>query len=249
MSFRVTLALSTLGTALAAAWIVACRSPEPAPEPAPAPVHVTPTIARSKEEYFARGRADVERNARIQRDERTARNVVLFVGDGMGVTTITAARIRAGEKSGRHEAEELSFETFPHLAHSKTYQANQQVPDSAPTMTAMVTGCKTNDGMLSVAPEVQGLDFASALLPGNRLTTILESAEERGLWTGVVTTARVTHATPGACYAHTPRAITNATPTWTTAGRSARKPRFARETQTSPTSRDSSWSSPCTRRR
>ncbi len=123
----------------------------------------------------------------------------------MGVSTITAARILDGQQKGMFgEENELSWEKFPHLAHSKTYQANQQVPDSAPTMTSIVTGSKTNAGMLSIAPGVIGPDFAAAALPGNRLRTILERAEERGMWTGVVTTSRLTNATPAACYAHTP---------------------------------------------
>ena len=159
----------------------------------------------TKETFFARGRADVERNARIQPDRRRARNVILFLGDGMGVSTITAARILDGQQKGmRGEENVLSWEKFPYLAHSKIYQANQQVPDSAPTMTSIVTGSKTNEGMLSIAPEVLGPDFAAAARPENRLRTILEQAEERGMWTGVVSTARITHATPAACYAHTP---------------------------------------------
>ena len=166
--------------------------------PAPRPVE-------TKETFFARGRAAVERNAAIQPDRRRAKNVILFIGDGMGVSTVTAARILDGQQKGmRGEENELSFEKFPYLAHSKTYQANQQVPDSAPTMTSIVTGSKTNDGMLSIAPNVIGPDFAAAARPENRLRTILEQAEERGMWTGVVTTTRLTHATPAACYAHTP---------------------------------------------
>ncbi len=170
---------------------------------------LTPLRAQSppdtKESFFARGRAVVERNARIKPNRRKARNVILFVGDGMGVTTITAARIFDGQQKGmKGEENELSFEKFPYLAHSKTWQVNQQVPDSAPTMTAIVTGSKTNDGMLSIAPNVIGNDFTASAKPENRLRTILEQAEERGMWTGVVSTARITHATPGACYSHTP---------------------------------------------
>ncbi|MFP5288450.1 MAG: alkaline phosphatase, partial [Thermoanaerobaculia bacterium] len=132
----------------------------------------------TKETFFARGRAEVDFNARIQPDRRRARNVILFLGDGMGVTTITAARILDGQMKGMKFGEEndLSFERFPHLAHSKTYQANQQTPDSAPTMTSIVTGSKANDGMLSVAPNVIGPDPVAAAKPENRLTTILEQA-------------------------------------------------------------------------
>jgi alkaline phosphatase len=162
--------------------------------------------AETKETFFARGRAEVDANARLRANRRKARNVILFVGDGMGVTTVTAARILDGQLRGlRGEENELSFETFPFLAHSKTYQANQQTPDSAPTMTSMVTGSKANDGMLSIAPNVLANDdHAAAARPENRLETLLEQCEKRGMWTGVVSTARVTHATPGACYAHTP---------------------------------------------
>lgn len=179
----------------------------PATPAASAPAETAPSSSvETKETFFARARAEVDFNARIQPDKRKAKNVILFVGDGMGITTITAARILDGQMKGMKfgEENELSFEKFPHLAHSKTYQANQQTSDSAPTMTSIVTGSKANDGMLSVAPNVIGPDPVAAAKPENRLTTILEQAEERGLWTGVVSTARLTHATPGACYSHSP---------------------------------------------
>jgi alkaline phosphatase len=164
------------------------------------------TAEETKETYMQRARAQVEANLRLTPNKRRARNVILFVGDGMGVTTVTAARILDGQMRGESgEENALSFELFPYLAHSKTYQHNQQVPDSAPTMTALITGSKANDGMLSIAPSVLASDdWKAALKPENRLRTLLEGAEERGLWTGVVSTATVTHATPGACYAHTP---------------------------------------------
>lgn len=175
---------------------------------ATAPLGAQPTARETKDEFMARARAQVEANERLKPNVNKAKNVILFVGDGMGATTITAARILEGQqKRSPYGGEEnvLSFEKFPYLAHSKTYQANQQVPDSAPTMTAIVTGSKANDGMLSVAPNVlSGNDFTGGADPANRLETLLEQAEGRGLWTGVVSTARVTHATPAACYAHTP---------------------------------------------
>lgn len=192
--------------AVVAILALGCQSvPPPPPAPAAAPAASSSGV-ETKETFFARGRAEVDFNARIQPDRRPAKNVILFLGDGMGVTTITAARILDGQMKGMKFGEEndLSFEKFPHLAHSKTYQANQQTPDSAPTMTSIVTGSKTNDAMLSVAPSVIGPDPVAAAKPENRLTTILEQAEGRGMWTGVVSTARLTHATPAACYAHTP---------------------------------------------
>jgi len=162
----------------------------------------------TKETYGKRARSQVEANLRLRPNTRRARNVILFVGDGMGVTTITAARILAGQLTTPNQGGEenlLSFERFPYLAHSKTYQVNQQVADSAPTMTALITGYKARDGMLSVDPfkVLRNDDFVLAAKPESRLESLLEKAESRGLWTGVVSTARVTHATPGACYAHT----------------------------------------------
>lgn len=164
------------------------------------------TPAETKETYVQRARAQVEANLRLTPNTQRARNVILFVGDGMGVTTITAARILEGQMRGlKGEENALSFELFPYLAHSKTYQNNQQVPDSAPTMTALITGSKANDGMLSIAPSVLSVDdWKAAQKPENRLETLLEQAEKHGMWTGVVSTARLTHATPAACYAHSP---------------------------------------------
>ena len=66
--------------------------------------------------------------------------MILFVGDGMGVSTVTAARILEGQLNGNYgEENELFFETFPNVALSKTYNTDSQVPDSAGTMAAMVT--------------------------------------------------------------------------------------------------------------
>ncbi|MCZ6785238.1 MAG: alkaline phosphatase, partial [Proteobacteria bacterium] len=132
-----------------------------------------------------------------------ARNVILFVGDGMGISTVTAARILEGQLRGETgEENQLAFEALPHVALSKTYNTNQQVADSAGTMTAMVAGEKTKAGILSLDDSVARGDWRSAA--GAQLETLLEQAEDRGLSTGVVTTARLTHATPAACYAHTP---------------------------------------------
>ena len=132
-----------------------------------------------------------------------ARNVILFLGDGMGVTTVTAARILAGQlKGGTGEENVLEFERFPNVALIKTYTTNQQVPDSAGTMSAIMTGVKTLDGVLSVDQEIVRGDCASA--QGHGRTTLLEQFEQSGRATGIISTARITHATPAATYAHVP---------------------------------------------
>ncbi len=131
-----------------------------------------------------------------------AKNVILFIGDGMGVTTLTAARIFEGQQRGESgEENRLSFEEFPFSALSKTYSVNQQTSDSAPTMSAIMTGVKTDEGVLSVNQNIVHADYHT--VKGNETKSLLEMAEEAGKSTGVVTTTRLTHATPAACYAHT----------------------------------------------
>ena len=132
-----------------------------------------------------------------------AKNVILFLGDGMGVSTITAARIFAGQQHGQSGEEyELSFDAFDNVALIKTYNTDAQVADSAGTISAIVTGQKTRMGVLSVTPAVPRGDCQAAL--SNELPTILELAEEAGLASGVVSTARITHATPAGTFAHVP---------------------------------------------
>lgn len=129
------------------------------------------------------------------------RNVIVFLGDGMGVSTVTAARIYAGQKLGlAGEEHSLSFEKFPNVALVKTYNTDMQVPDSAGTMSAIVTGEKTRAGVLSIAANAKRGDCAAAL--ANPMPTLLEQAEQAGMATGLVSTARITHATPAANYAH-----------------------------------------------
>jgi alkaline phosphatase len=160
------------------------------------PAHADPS-------WQEQGRAAVARARALSTAPAVARNVVLFVGDGMGVSTVTAARILEGQLRGQPGEENLlAFERLPHVALAKTYNTNQQVPDSAGTMSALVTGAKTRAGVLSVDATVPLGDHRA--VPGHELTTLFEQAEARGLATGIVTTARVTHATPGACYAHSP---------------------------------------------
>jgi alkaline phosphatase len=132
-----------------------------------------------------------------------AKNVILFIGDGMGVSTVTAIRILDGQRKDMPGEENvLSFERFPHVALSKTYQVNQQVGESAGTATAMMTGEKTNAGFVGISREAQRANCASSR--EHHLPSVLELAESKGKSTGVITTTRLTHATPAATYAHVP---------------------------------------------
>jgi len=130
-----------------------------------------------------------------------ARNLILFVGDGMGPITVAAARILDGQRRGGSGEEHLlSFETFPHTAYSKTYNTDLQTPDSAGTMTAMMSGVKTRAGLIGLDSRARLGDCRSAAAA--QLPSLLQRAEAAGLATGIVTTTRITHATPAAAYAH-----------------------------------------------
>jgi alkaline phosphatase len=130
-----------------------------------------------------------------------AKNIILFVGDGMSLPTVAASRIYEGQLKGQSgEENQLSFETMPYSGFSKTYNTDSQTPDSAGTMTAMVTGVKTRMGMLSVDQTSNRGNCEQS--KNAHLVSSLELAEMVGMATGVVTTTAITHATPAANYAH-----------------------------------------------
>jgi alkaline phosphatase len=120
-----------------------------------------------------------------------AKNVILFVGDAGGLPTISAAAIEAGRP------QQLFIQRMPWIGLMETSSAVAWVTDSAATMTAMVTGEKTQNGVLS-----QSASAVRGQQDGRVLKTILEYAEERGLSTAVVSNSPITDATPAACYAH-----------------------------------------------
>ena len=144
---------------------------------------------------------DTTKNEAIENDEATAKvdtvkievppppparpkNIILMIGDGMGITHITAATIANKNK--------LHLERLPTVGLMKTF-SNQLITDSAASATAMATGKKTYNGAIAMDSK------------GNKLKTIVEIAEEKGLATGIVTTSSVTHATPASFYAHQPK--------------------------------------------
>lgn len=124
-----------------------------------------------------------------------AKSAVFFVGDGMGVSTVTAARVFSVGVGGQ-----LVMDQAPHVALSRTYTSDFITPDSAGTMTAMISGSKTNSGIIGLGPKTERGDFNKDG-DGQQLPTILELARAQGKSIGLVSTARITHATPAACYA------------------------------------------------
>ena len=131
-----------------------------------------------------------------------AKNVIFFLGDGMGISTVTAARIFAGQQQGlAGEEYDLAFDKFDNVALIKTYNTDAQVADSAGTITAIMTGQKTRIGVIGINASAERDNCDAALKA--RLTSLAELAEDKGLRTGIVSTARITHATPAGAYAHT----------------------------------------------
>ena len=137
---------------------------------------------------------------------RHPKNIIFFLGDGMGMNTLTAARIYAVGEAG-----ELTLDTLPESAFVKTFANNAQVTDSAASMTAYMTGRKVNNGVLSMStdtdsiepgPDSSGNKTVSRCTGGSPAVTLGELAKQRGMAVGVVTTTRVTDATPAAVYAH-----------------------------------------------
>ncbi len=127
---------------------------------------------------------------------RRAKNVIFFVGDGMGVSTVTATRVFSVGVAGQ-----LVLDQFPYTALSKTYSSDSITPDSAPTMSAMMTGVNTNQSVIGFDESTEPSDF-NRNGDGDASWTLLEMAKGRGMKVGVVSTAEITHATPAATYAH-----------------------------------------------
>ena len=136
-----------------------------------------------------------------------AKNVIFFLGDGMGATTITAARIYKYKEQGF-----LNMESLEHSARIKTYSNDSQTTDSAPSMGAYMTGIKINNDVISMADakpaypqkDANGNRTVDACVPGNgrAAATILELAKAHGKSVGSITTTELTHATPASTFAH-----------------------------------------------
>jgi alkaline phosphatase len=157
------------------------------------------TPRQAGDDYYVSAKASVQSRAGEDFVPR-AKNVILFVGDGMGVSTITAGRIYAGQQKGLDgESYRLAMESLPYSAFSKTYSHDAQVADSASTATAMMSGIKTLSRTLGLR---SGIAYGNCASVGGQSTdSIFEIAEAAGLATGIVSTARITHATPAATYA------------------------------------------------
>jgi alkaline phosphatase len=159
------------------------------------------TFPQTDDMYYRDGQATLERMLNLEPNLNQAKNVIFFISDGMDPTIANVTRIYEGQLRGNPGEENfLSFERFPYIAVSKTYSTNAQTPDSAPTATAMMTGVKTKNDIIGLNDNALVADCSTHA--GNEVMTVMELAETAGLATGIVSTARITHATPAAAYAH-----------------------------------------------
>ncbi|KAL4237017.1 hypothetical protein ACF0H5_005401 [Mactra antiquata] len=155
----------------------------------------TPTHWRNQ------AKANILKKARAAPVVGKAKNVIMFLGDGMSIPTISAARILKGQLEGQlGEETVLSYEQFPWSGLSKTYCQDSQVTDSAASATAYLCGVKSNIGTIGVDASVQFGNCNSQ--QGAEVTSILDWSMAAGKSVGFVTTARVTHATPAGLYAN-----------------------------------------------
>ncbi|XP_069435588.1 intestinal-type alkaline phosphatase-like [Ovis canadensis] len=139
---------------------------------------------------------------KLQPIQTAAKNVILFLGDGMGVSTVTAARILKGQMAGKPGPETpLAMDKFPYMALSKTYNVDRDVPDSAGTTTAYLCGVKTRMKVIGVSAAAQFNQCNTTY--GNEVTSVINRAKKAGKSVGVVTTTTVQHASPAGAYAHT----------------------------------------------
>ncbi len=121
---------------------------------------------------------------------RGAASAVLFIADGMGPGYVTAARLTLAGTRGR-----LRLDEIPYTAIMRTYATDSPVTDSAAAASAMACGHKTANGVIC-----QDSSAIYGERDGRRLKSIALLAKHRGMRVGIVTTARVTHATPAAFF-------------------------------------------------
>ncbi|CAK6968789.1 alkaline phosphatase%2C intestinal, tandem duplicate 1 isoform X1 [Scomber scombrus] len=158
---------------------------------------------REKEPSYwdAQARATLDAALKLRPQEHQAKNIILFLGDGMGVSTVSAARILQGQMEGKAGEETmLTMDTFPYVALSKTYSVDKQVADSASTATAYHCGVKANAKTVGLSANAVAYECNTTF--GNEVYSVLRRAKAQGKSVGIVTTTRVQHASPAAAYAH-----------------------------------------------
>ncbi|XP_039979345.1 intestinal-type alkaline phosphatase-like, partial [Xiphias gladius] len=149
--------------------------------------------------WDAQARASLDAALKLHPRNHQAKNIILFLGDGMGVSTVSAARILRGQMEGSSGEETvLAMDTFPYVALSKTYSVDKQVADSASTATAYHCGVKANAKTVGLSANAVAYECNTTF--GNEVYSVLRRAKAQGKSVGIVTTTRVQHASPAAAY-------------------------------------------------
>ncbi|XP_075167761.1 alkaline phosphatase-like [Haematobia irritans] len=164
----------------------------------------SPIEERDPKFWQTLARQELLRNLGKQRlNKNRAKNIIFFLGDGMSLSTVTAARILKSQRNnGTGEEELLSFEKFPHVALSRTHCTNTHVADSACAATAFLCGVKANILTLGVSAKVNANNCSASMDPANHVQSIAVWAQNAGKSTGFVTTTSVLHASPAGTFAH-----------------------------------------------
>lgn len=151
--------------------------------------------------WYQQAKSQLIKNLDDDRNYNVAKNLILFIGDGMGMTTVTTARILRGQKRGHTgEENELAFDKFEYVALSKTYNTDSQVGDSGACATALLCGVKGRFETVGLDDSARYDECKSSFKA--RIPCLADWAQAEGKSTGLVTTTRVTHATPAAMYGH-----------------------------------------------
>ena len=151
--------------------------------------------------YYKQGQEFLKKKLQIKRNTYTAKNVILLIADGNGITSNYISRIFTGQLKGMVGEEYVqAHETFPYTGLVKTYNTDMQTPDSAGTGTAFHSGVRTFAGSINIDNSIKRGECKkteSALItPPSKIFSDMKKS------VGVVSTARLTHATPATAYAN-----------------------------------------------
>jgi alkaline phosphatase len=132
------------------------------------------------------------------------RNIIVLIPDGCAQSVLTAARWY--KKYAQEDDEPLALDTMGTTGMVKTYMANSVITGSAAATTAFATGYKTTVGFLSVGPDPSKkphlTGFDSPIAPYAPIQSVLEGAKKKEKAVGLISTSRITHATPAAYGCH-----------------------------------------------
>lgn len=158
---------------------------------------VGPTRELNQNFWIDQGQRKLREKLNFKLNTNKAKNVVIFIGDGMGISTQSATRSFIDDDST-----ELSFEKFPFSGLSKTYCVNYKTGDSSCTATAILGGVKINYEVLNLDGRVNLRNCSAQQDNSTHIDPLFfKYARDHGKSTGFVTTTRITHATVAAAYA------------------------------------------------